>query len=114
LDERQQHIANLARELLPFLERGEKKSKLVQSFSQGLLLILFGFFIWQAHDHLRTINAAEEHSLKILLEYAAQKTSVPVTERIQKFLDRHQIKSLGNLPAHKWPHAIVSISEKLD
>jgi hypothetical protein len=114
LDERQQHIANLARELLPFLERGEKKSKLIRSLNQGLLLILFTFFMWHAHEDMRPINASEEHSLKILLEYAAQKLSIPTNERTQKFLEHHRIKDLGDLPAYKWERAMLCISKKLN
>jgi hypothetical protein len=111
LDERQKHIADLARQLLPFLERGEKKSKLIQSLNQAVLLFLFIFLGIYAHEYIRPINAAEEKSLKALLEHAAEKTAVTADARIQEFLDRHKITSLNELPYSKWKKAVLSISK---
>jgi hypothetical protein len=114
MEARQQHIADLARHILPFVEEQEQKGKLLKVFRHLLLLVLTAFITWSGAQYVRPITYAEEKSLRMLLEYSALKRSVPVNVETKQLLDHFQIDRLGEIRSYQWNEAVSQVADSSD
>ena len=114
MEARQQHIADIARHILPFVEEQEQKGKLLKVFHHCMLLVFTVFLTWSGAQYLRPISYAEEKSLRMLLEYSAMKRSVPVAVETKQLLEHYQIERLADIRAYQWNDAVSQVADSSD
>ncbi|HVY12683.1 MAG TPA: hypothetical protein VHB73_03870 [Alphaproteobacteria bacterium] len=110
MEVRQQRIANLADHLLPFMEAQEQKQKFIAISHRLLLLILTAVIAFSSAQYLRPITYSEARSLRMMLEYVAQKKNVPVENVAAPLLAHLHVHRLGDIRAYQWQEAVSRLS----
>jgi hypothetical protein len=113
VEARQQQIANLARYVLPLVEAKEQKENFLRVTHQLVILLLTAIIAFSSAQYMRPISTNEERSLRMMLEYAAQKKHMDLGVTTNQLLAGLGLRHLDDMRAYQWEEALWILTRDL-